>query len=148
MVSFHNTLPQCILYIDHTSTLLSFCYLQVTHVNSFRQRGFRYVQQFLQEQGIAVSRTTPYNHQGNGQSERNNGIIGKTAQLAAADKGEALENWEQLLPVALHAIRTLLCTASNATPHERFLPFPRSSTGVSLSSWLSKPEVILLKRNT
>jgi len=31
--------------------------------------------------------------------------------------------WETVLLDALHAMRSLLCTATNATPHELFLRF-------------------------
>lgn len=56
-------------------------------------------------------------------SDSYNGVIWKTVQLAATDKGVALQNWE----VALYAIRMLFCTATSTTPHEQFLPFPLSS---------------------
>ena len=47
----------------------------------------------------------------------------------------------------LHAQRSLLCTATNCTPHERMFTFPRkSSSGCSLPSWL-KPGPILVKRH-
>ena len=35
--------------------------------------------------------------------------------------------WEAVLPEALDSVRSLLCTATNATPHERFLGFDRRS---------------------
>ncbi|CAE1168678.1 unnamed protein product [Acanthosepion pharaonis] len=106
------------------------------------------LRQFLQERGVAISRTTPYNPKGNGQCERYNGIIWKTVQLAASNNGCSIDNWENLLPVALYAIRSLLCTATNATPHERFLPFQRrSSAGASLPSWLSRPGTVFLRRH-
>ena len=48
---------------------------------------------------------------------------------------------------ALHSVRTLLSTATNTTPHERFLPFPRRSMlGRSLPTWLITPNTVLLKR--
>ena len=48
----------------------------------------------------------------------------------------------------LHFIRSLLCTATNTTPHERFLMFNRRSTlGTSVPSWLSSPGPVLLKRH-
>ena len=48
----------------------------------------------------------------------------------------------------LHSIRSLLCTATNTTPHERFLTFNRRSTlGTSVPSWLSSPGPVLLKRH-
>lgn len=106
------------------------------------------LREFLQERRVAVSRTTPYNPRGNGQCERYNGLIWKTIQLAASTHNISLDNWENLLPVALYAIRSLLCTATNATPHERFLPFQRrSSAGTSLPSWLSQPGTVLLRRH-
>lgn len=102
------------------------------------------VRRFLQKK-VAVSGTVPYNHQGNDQCERYNGLIWKTVQLADADKGVALR--KQLFPEAMYAITTLLCTAPTITSHERFLPFPRRiSTGASLLSWHLKPGVILLEK--
>lgn len=106
------------------------------------------VRQFIQERRVAISRTTTYNPKGNSQCERYNGIIWKTVQLAASNNGCSIDNWEDLLPVALYAIRSLLCTATNATPHERFLPFQRrSSAGTLLPSWLSRPSTVFLRRH-
>ena len=56
-------------------------------------------------------------------------------------------HWEEVLPEALHLMRTLLSTATSTTPHERFLPFPRRSMlGRSLPTWLITPNTVLLKR--
>ena len=56
-------------------------------------------------------------------------------------------HWEEVLPEALHSVRTLLSTATKTTPHERFLPFPRRSMlGRSLPTWLITPNTVLLKR--
>ena len=42
----------------------------------------------------------------------------------------------------------MLCTATNTTPHERFLTFNCCFTlGTSVPSWLSSPEPVLLKRH-
>ena len=58
------------------------------------------------------------------------------------------KHWEQFLPDALHSIRSLLCTATNATPHERLFNYNRrTSNGCSLPAWLTKPGPILLKRH-
>ena len=106
------------------------------------------LRQFLQERRVAISRTTPYNPKGNGQCERYNGFIWKTVQLAASNNGCSIDNWEDLLPVTLYAIRSLLCTSTNATPHERFSLFHRrSSAGASLPSWLSRPGAVFLRRH-
>ena len=56
-------------------------------------------------------------------------------------------HWEEVLPEALRLVRTLLSTATNNTPHERFLPFPRRSMlGRSLPTWLITPNTVLLRR--
>ena len=44
------------------------------------------LKQWLHEKDIAASRTTPYNPQGNGQTERYNGIIYKTVEFALKTK--------------------------------------------------------------
>ena len=103
---------------------------------------------FLREKGIATSRTTPYNPQCNGQTERYNGIIMKTIQLALRQHRLGIKSWEQLLPDALHSIRSLISTATMQTPHERLLAYQRrSSTGHAIPSWLCQPGPVLLKRH-
>ena len=58
------------------------------------------------------------------------------------------KHWEQFLPDALHSIRSLLCTATNATPHERFFAHNRrTSNGTTLPTWLTNPGPVLLKRH-
>ena len=58
------------------------------------------------------------------------------------------ESCEQVLPDALHATRSLLCTATNATPHERFFTFERRSMlGKSLPNWLVNPGTVLLRKH-
>ena len=53
-----------------------------------------------------------------------------------------ISKWESVISEALNAIRTLLCTSTNTTPHERFFLFQRrSSTGTSLPSCLLKHHV-------
>lgn len=56
-------------------------------------------------------------------------------------------NEEELQPV-LHSIRSLLCTATNATPHERmFINAIRPYNGRSLPTWLPQPGPILMKNH-
>ena len=46
--------------------------------------------------------------------------------------------WESVLPEALAAVRALLCTATNESPHSKFFKFPRrAGLGCSLPEWLS-----------
>lgn len=102
----------------------------------------------LHQKGVATSLTSPYNPAGNGQIERYNGIIWKAVTLSLKSKGMDHKNWESVLPEALHSIRSLLCTATNCTPHERFFIHPRRSTnGSSLPAWLLQPGPVLARRN-
>jgi len=102
---------------------------------------------YLSERGIATSKTTPYHPIGNGQVERYNGIIWNSVRLALRSRGLPSQQWEAVLPDALHSIRSLLSTAINTTPHERFFKFQRcSSYGASLPSWLTTPGPVLLRR--
>ena len=106
------------------------------------------VRKFLLSKNVATSRTTPYNPQANGQVERLNGTLWKAITLKLTDKRLPVERWEEVLLDALHSIRSLLCTATNATPHERLFNYERKSTnGTSLPSWLLDADNVLLKRN-
>lgn len=102
---------------------------------------------FLNSLGVATSRTTPYNPQGNGQVERLNGTLWRTIQLALKCKKLDISNWEIVLPGALHSIRSLLCTSTNVTPHDRLFNYPRRTPcGESLPSWLMNPGPVLMKK--
>lgn len=104
------------------------------------------VKNFLLERGIATSKTSIYNPRGNGQCEKYNGTIWKAVTLALKAKSLPITCWEIVLPEALHSIRSLLCTTTGETPHERFFKFNRRSTcGESAPSWL-KPGPALLRR--
>ena len=49
-----------------------------------------------------------------------------------------------VLPDVLHSIRSLLCTATNVTPHERLFSYNRkSASGTSIPSWLTPGRVYL-----
>jgi len=67
--------------------------------------------------------------------------------LALKDRGLQDGQWESVLPDALHSIRSLLSTATNETPHERFFNFfHRSGLEHSLPTWLLTPGPVLLRR--
>ena len=106
------------------------------------------VKDFLQSKGVATSRTTPYNPQGNGQVEKLNGTLWQTVKLGLKTRGLPITHWEMVLPQALHAIRSLLCTATNQTPHERLFAYNRKSeNGTTLPAWLTTPGSVLMKNN-
>lgn len=51
-----------------------------------------------------------------------------------------------VLPDVLYSIVSLLCTATNVTPHERLFTYSRRlSNGASIPSWLCEPGPVLLK---
>ena len=98
------------------------------------------------ERGIAQSRTTPYNPLENSQCERYNGIIRETVQLDVKSRNVGIHHWEEVLPDALHSIRSLISTATDATPHERLLQHSRKSvSGSTLPAWLLGPCKVLYK---
>ena len=103
---------------------------------------------FLHEKGIATSHTTPYNPQGNGQSEVYNGTVWKAITLALKSKRLPTSCWQDVLPDVLYSIRSLLCTSTNATPHERMFSYVRRPTvGSSIPTWLMTPGTVLLKQH-
>ena len=103
---------------------------------------------FLLQHNIASSRTTPYNPEGNGLVEKYNGTVWKAVTLALKSRKLLTSHWESVLPDALHTLRSLLCTSTNCTPHERLFNFTRnSSSGSSIPSWLTTPGKVLLKRH-
>ena len=105
------------------------------------------LQDFLLERGVASSSTTPYRPSANGQVERYNSTTWRAIRLILRSRGLPISHWQDVLPEALHSIRSLLCTATNQTPHERFLSFPRrSATGSSVPSWLMNPGSVLLRK--
>lgn len=117
-------------------------------VHSDRGTGFssRQFRQFLLTNSIAQSFTTAYNPQGNGQVERYNGVLWNALQMTCHSRGLKVCCWEQLLPVALHSLRSLLCTATNTTPHERLFRYDRrSASGKAFPTWLMTCKKALLK---
>ena len=73
--------------------------------------------------GTKMSTTTPYHPMGNSQVERYNGIVWNTVKSFTTNNKIDIKHWESVLPQALHAVRSLLCTSTNQTPHERFFNF-------------------------
>ena len=103
---------------------------------------------YLLDRGISQSWTTPYNPAGNGQCERTNGTLWKTIQLTLKSKKLRSEQWEYVVSDAMCALRTLLCTATNCTPHERMFNYARRTmTGKALPSWLIEADRVYAKRH-
>jgi len=120
-----------------------------SYVHSDRGTAFtsKELKDYLHSHGIATSHSTPYHSTGNSQWERCNQTVWKTVSLILKGRNLGQNLRELILPDALHAVRTLLCTATNASPHERFFPFSRRSMlGRSLPSWMITPGTVLLKK--
>ena len=101
---------------------------------------------YLQKLGISHSRTTPYNPQCNGQTERYNGVIWKAIQCLLHSRNQTMSMWESVLPEALAANRSLICTATNETPHSRLFSFTRRGTqGYQLPEWLTAGKQAYMK---
>ncbi len=106
------------------------------------------LKRYLNSRGVATSRTSRYNPRGNGQIERYNGTIWRAVTLAAKSKNIPISSWELVLPDALHSIRSLLCTATNCTPHERLFSYQRrATTGSTVPTWLTTPGPVYVKRH-
>ena len=100
----------------------------------------------LTKKGIVTSTSTPYHPTGNLQWERFNGLTWKNIRLAIRTHNLDVKQWELVLPTALHSLRSLLSTAINCMPHEKFFNFSRRSpAGFSLPSWLVHGPVLLQK---
>ena len=107
------------------------------------------LKQFLHSHGISTSLIAAHSPPRNGQVERYNGSIWQAIALALKPQQLlATAQWEIVLPDALHSIRSLLCTVTNATPHERLFSYQqRSTNGVLILSWLATPGIVLTKRH-
>ena len=119
-------------------------------IHSDRGTGFvsQELRNWLHTQGVATSNSSPFHPTGNSQIERYNGTIWKHVQLALESHNLPSKAWESVLTEALHAIRSLLCVATNATPHERLFSHQRrGSSGSSLPSWLCSPGKVFLKHH-
>jgi len=121
--------PLCLLkFLNHekdvTSTnVVSVCFPGCVHSDRstpFVSRGTR---SFLTTRGISSSTSTPYHPQWNNQCELSNQTIWRTTNLLLHSKHLSDEDWEAVLPEALHAVCSLVCLSTNETPHECFFRF-------------------------
>ena len=72
--------------------------------------------------------------------------IGPEARNLSACYASQVFHWQDILPDVLHSVHSLLCTATNKTPHERIFGFSRrSSAGASIHTWLATPGPVHIK---
>jgi len=136
------TVIQCLTQLFSIFGMCS--YIHSDQWSSFQSHELK---SWLHSHGVATSRTTSFNPRGNGQCEKFNGTIWKAIQCSLKSRQLPLTHWEDTLSDALHSIRSLLCTSTNCTPHERMFHHARRSVnGTSIPSWL-KPGSIYVKRH-
>ena len=129
---------------------LCFCFFdhpQYVHCD----RGYSFtslnLKKYLFDIGIASSRRNPYPPTRNSQCERVNQTVWKNVKFLLQTYNQSESCWEVVLPEAFYAVRSLLCTATNTTPHEQFLGFERRiMLGRALPSWLVQQGPVLLRR--
>ena len=118
------------------------------YIHSDRGTGFMNAElkTFLHQKGIATSCTTSYNLEGNRQVQQYNGTVWKTINLALKKHQLPVKYWQEVISDALHSIRSLMCSGTNAIPHERLFSFQcKSTSGQSMITWLTTPGLLLLQ---
>ena len=156
VIDEYSRFPFCFPCQDTSSRTVINCLSQLfnlfgycSYIHSDRAKSFlsREVKRFLLERGVATSHSTPYHPQGNSQVERYNGVIWKAISCILKSRNLPIKAWESVLPQVMHALRSLICTSTNATPHEKFSNFSRrSSLGKSLPDWLSSPGPVFVRK--
>lgn len=110
------------LNVDFKGPLSYFGMLFYVHADRETWLMFEEIQSSLAEKGIATRRTTP----NNGEVEWMNEIVWEAITLGLKLKGHAVSQCELVPLDALHSVRSLMCTATNATPQERFFSYSRN----------------------
>ena len=53
-----------------------------------------------------------------------------------------------VIPEVLHSLLSLLCTATNEVPYDRFLKFPRCSMfGTNAPIWMTEPGLVYMRKH-
>lgn len=102
---------------------------------------------YLFSQGIHQSRTTPNNPKGNGQCERAHQTLWRAIELALASNNMPIDKWEMVLDDALNAQRSLLCTSTNSTPHDRMFFHGRTPTVNTIPTWLLNEKYVNVRKH-
>ena len=68
-------------------------------------------------------------------------------KLALRTNGLEIANCKMFIPEVLRSLRSLLCSATNEVPHDRFLKFPRCSMfGTNTPMWMTKPGPVYVRK--
>ena len=117
----------CTVILCLRSLFSLFGFSAIVHNDNAKCFVLKEIKEFLNERGIASTFSSVCNPRGNSQCESFNGIIWNTLKLALRTNGLEIANWEIVIPKVLHSLRSLLCTATNEAPHDRFFKFSRRS---------------------
>ena len=157
MIDEYSRFPFAYPCRDMTSTTITHCFNHLFSIFGMpdmvhNDRGTNFLsaetQNYLLSKNIATSNTSRYNPKCNGQVEKLNGTLWKAIQVTLHSRELKMSEWETVLPDALHSIRSLLCTTTNTTPHDRMFNFTRKSTsGKTIPSWV-KPGPVYVKDHT
>ena len=131
--------------INCLEKLFSLCGMpQFVHSDNAPSFSSGSIKEFLLKRGVASSKSSPYHP--NCQAESRIGIAWKSIRLCLKSNNLPLSRGETVLLNALHSIRSLLYTTTNATPHELFFNFNRRScSGRSLPALLFTPGPVMLR---
>ena len=136
------TIIQCLTQLFSIFGMCS--YIHSDRFSSFQSYELK---SWLSSHGVATSRTTCHNPRGNGQCKKYNGVIWKAVSTALRSRKLPTFHREEVLPDALHSFHSVLCTATNCTPHERiFMHARRSVNRPAWPSWLN-PKPIFVERH-
>jgi len=83
------------------------------------------LKEYLLRLNISTVHSSPYNPASNGQVERMNKTIYNTVKLMIECKGLRNNQWDLVINEALNAQRSLLCTSTGSSPHDRLFGFKR-----------------------
>ena len=86
---------------------------------------------YLMKRGIASSKSNIHHPAGNGQADKTVGTVSRTVHLALKTCQMPISHYETVLDDVLHSIRSLLCVATNCTPHERFFQIFRGAPALA-----------------
>ena len=104
--------------------------------------------QYLLRRGIASNKSSICHTSGKSQAEITMGTVWKAVKLALKTRALPESDYETVLDDVLHSMRSLLCVATNMTPHERFFNFQRRScTGTSLPTWLTNRDKVFAEKS-
>ena len=130
------------------SLFILFNFPAIVHSDNAKCFVSKEIKEFLNERGIASTFSSVYNPSDNSQCECFNGIIWNTIKLALRTNGLKIANWEMVIPEVLHSLRSLLCTATNEVPHDRFFNFSHCLMfGTNAPIWMTEPGPVYVRKH-